>query len=162
MKIKLICVGKTDFSFVEEGMRLYSSRLKHYCKFSEVYIPALKGASSLSKDQIKEREGELILKELGAVNGKVAGKKVVLLDERGESFSSCDWAARIEKDTASEREVCFVIGGAYGFSKAVYDAADSMLSLSKMTFSHQIVRLIFLEQLYRAMTIIKGEPYHHA
>lgn len=162
MKIKLICVGKTDFSFVEEGMKLYSSRLKHYCKFSEVYIPALRGASSLSKDQIKEKEGELILREIGVVKGKAAGKKVVLLDERGESFTSPQWAARLEKDASSEREVCFVIGGAYGFSQAVYDASDSMLSLSKMTFSHQIVRLLFLEQLYRAMTIMKGEPYHHA
>ncbi|MBR5074277.1 MAG: 23S rRNA (pseudouridine(1915)-N(3))-methyltransferase RlmH [Bacteroidales bacterium] len=162
MKIKLICVGKTDFSFVEEGMKLYCSRLKHYCKFSEVYIPALKGASSLSKDQIKEKEGELILREIGAVKGKVSGKKVVLLDERGESLSSEAWAAKLEKDLAGEKEVCFVIGGAYGFSKAVYDVAGGMLSLSRMTFSHQIVRLIFLEQLYRAMTIMKGEPYHHA
>ena len=162
MKIKLICVGKTDFSFVEEGMKLYSSRLKHYCKFSEVYIPALKGASSLSKDQIKDKEGELILKEIGAVKGKAPGKKVVLLDERGENLSSEARAGKLEKDIALEKEVCFVIGGAYGFSKAIYDAADGLLSLSRMTFSHQIVRLIFLEQLYRAMTIIKGEPYHHA
>ena len=161
MKIRLICVGKTDFSFVEEGMALYAIRLKHYCKFSQVFIPALKGASSLSKDQIKEKEGELILRELGVSKGKPSGKTVVLLDERGESFSSRGWAARLEKDGSSEKEVCFVIGGAYGFSEEVYRCASSLLSLSSMTFSHQIVRLIFLEQLYRAMTILKGEPYHH-
>ena len=160
MKIRLICVGKTDFSFVEEGVGLYASRLKHYCRFEETYIPALKGASSLSRQQIKDREGELILKELGVQKGKAPGKKVVLLDERGDSLGSEAWAARLEKE--ADRELCFVIGGAYGFSQAVYDVADSMLSLSKMTFSHQIVRLIFMEQLYRAMTIIKGEPYHHA
>jgi 23S rRNA (pseudouridine1915-N3)-methyltransferase len=161
MKIRLICVGKTDFSFVEEGMDLYASRLKHYCKLSQVFIPALKGASSLSKDQIKEKEGELILKEIGVSKGKPSGKIVVLLDERGERFSSRQWAARLEKDASSEKEMCFVIGGAYGFSEDVYNCANSLLSLSSMTFSHQIVRLLFMEQLYRAMTIIKGEPYHH-
>jgi 23S rRNA (pseudouridine1915-N3)-methyltransferase len=163
MKITLVCIGKTDFPFVEEGMGVYESRLKHYCKFSSVYIPALKGVSSLSKEQIKEKEGELILKELGIQKGKPAGKKhLVLLDERGKSFSSVEFASSLEKLEGMDKEVCFVIGGAYGFSDAVYQAADQMVSLSKMTFSHQIVRLIFIEQLYRAFTIIKGEPYHHA
>ena len=163
MKITLVCIGKTDFSFVEEGMEIYASRLKHYCKFSAVYIPALKGASSLTKEQIKEKEGELILKELGYRDGKTSGKKhIVLLDERGNSFSSVEWASRLEKLSALDKDICFVIGGAYGFSEAVYKAAQEMLSLSKMTFSHQIIRLIFIEQLYRAFTIIKGEPYHHA
>lgn len=163
MKITLVCIGKTDFSFVEEGMGIYASRLKHYCRFSVVYIPALKGVSSLTREQIREKEGELILKELGISGGKVSGKKhIVLLDERGDSYTSVDWAGSLEKLSYMDREICFVIGGAYGFSDAVYKAAQGMLSLSKMTFSHQIVRLIFIEQLYRAFTIIKGEPYHHA
>ena len=162
MKITLVCIGKTDFPFVEEGMGIYHARLKHYCKFSAVYIPALKGSGSLSKEQIKEKEGELILKELGVHPGKPTGKKhIILLDERGESFSSVEWASRLEKQIASDKDIFFVIGGAYGFSESVYQAANQMLSLSKMTFSHQIVRLIFAEQLYRSFTIMKGEPYHH-
>jgi len=162
MKVTLVCIGKTDFPFVEEGMDIYLQRLKHYCKFSVVYIPALKGVSSWTKEQIKEKEGELILKELEVKNGKPSGKKhIVLLDERGGSFTSVEWASRLEKKMASDRDICFVTGGAYGFSQAVYSASDEMLSLSKMTFSHQIVRLIFIEQLYRAFTIVKGEPYHH-
>lgn len=162
MKLTLVCIGKTDFPFVEEGMGIYEARLRHYCKFSCVYIPALRGVSSLTHQQIKEKEGELILKELGVQPGKRSGKRhIVLLDERGSGFTSVEWASALERQIASDKDIFFVIGGAYGFSQAVYQAADSMLSLSKMTFSHQIVRLIFMEQLYRAFTIIKGEPYHH-
>ncbi len=156
MKVTLVCVGKTDFSFVDEGEKLYSGRLGHYCKFSAVYIPQLKGVGSLTKEQIKEREGELILKMLP--KGK---RTVVLLDERGKELTSRELALKIEKASETDNELFFVIGGAYGFSDAVYGVADKKLSLSRMTFSHQIVRLLFMEQLYRAFTIIKGEPYHH-
>lgn len=156
MKVTLVCVGKTDFSFVDEGEKLYSGRLGHYCKFSAVYIPQLKGVGSLTKEQIKEREGELILKMLP--KGK---RTVVLLDERGKELTSRELASKIEKASETDNELFFVIGGAYGFSDAVYGVADKKLSLSRMTFSHQIVRLLFMEQLYRAFTIIKGEPYHH-
>ena len=163
MKITLVCVGKTDFPFVEEGLEIYQQRLKHYCKFSVVCIPALKGVSSWTKDQIKEKEGELILKELGLTGTKRSGKRhVVLLDERGKTFTSVEWASRLERKISLDGDIFVVIGGAYGFSEAVYCLADELLSLSQMTFSHQIVRLIFIEQLYRAFTIIKGEPYHHA
>ena len=125
MELKLVTVGKTDVKWVKEGLDLYVSRLRHYVPFSLVEIPQLKNVSALSQEQIKEKEGELILKHRG-------GKGLV-----------------------------FVIGGAYGFSKAVYDRAEGMISLSKMTFSHQMVRTVFAEQLYRAFTIIRGEPYHH-
>lgn len=166
MKVTLVCVGKTDFSFVDEGVELYSGRLSHYCKFSVSYIPQLKGVGSLTKEQIKEREGELILRELHLAdkNGKMLpkGKRtVVLLDERGKELTSRELASKIERASETDNELCFVIGGAYGFSDAVYGVADKKLSLSRMTFSHQIVRLLFMEQLYRAFTIIKGEPYHH-
>ncbi len=160
MKIVLLCVGKTDFNFVEEGVKLYSERLKHYCQFEILCIPALKNVSSLTKEQIKEREGDLIIKELSKRDGHV-----VLLDERGKLYDSVEWAKSIERVLSgiktSAKNLVFVIGGAYGFSESVYKIARESLSLSKMTFSHQIVRVIFLEQLYRAFTIIKGEPYHH-
>ena len=162
MRITLLCVGKTDFPFIVEGMKLYEDRLKHYCKFSTVCIPALKGVSSWTKEQIKEKEGELILKSLGLTKDKAAAKKhVVLLDERGGKYSSEAWASRIEKLVLLDKDVFFVIGGAYGFSDAVYSISSEKLSLSDMTFSHQIVRLIFMEQIYRAFTIISKEPYHH-
>ena len=157
MRVTLICVGKTNFEFVEKGVALYSSRICHYCKFEAVYIPDLKNVGALTKEQIKQKEGELILKEIGKREAYT-----VLLDERGKSYSSIDWASHLEKILAGAgKDLVFVIGGAYGFSKEVYDKAKEKLSLSQMTFSHQIIRLIFAEQLYRAFTIIKGEPYHH-
>jgi 23S rRNA (pseudouridine1915-N3)-methyltransferase len=168
MKITLLCTGKTDFSYISSGVQIYEERLRHYVKFSVVYIPALKNVSSLTEEQIKEKEGMLILKEIGAgKNG--AGKKtgnawVVLLDERGTSFDSVGWARHLEQKLLSggmDKEIFFVVGGAYGFSKDVYARANEKISLSQMTFSHQMVRLIFIEQLYRAFTIMKGEPYHH-
>jgi len=156
MKITLLTVGRTDVKWVGEGLELYSSRLVHYVPFSVDEIPELKGVSSLSKDQIKEKEGELILRRVKSSD------ELILLDERGRQYSSEDFATFLqEKMSRSGRDMVFVIGGAYGFSKAVYDRSDAMLSLSKMTFSHQMVRTIFAEQLYRAFTIMKGEPYHH-
>ncbi|MBR1575350.1 MAG: 23S rRNA (pseudouridine(1915)-N(3))-methyltransferase RlmH [Bacteroidales bacterium] len=156
MKISLITVGKTDVNWVREGLDLYVSRLSHYIPFTLDEIPELRNASSLTQGQIKDREGALILKRIKD------GDELILLDERGREFRSVELSAWLgEKLSRSSRDLVFVIGGAYGFSDAVYARADGKLSLSRMTFSHQMVRTIFAEQLYRAFTILKGEPYHH-
>ena len=156
MEVKLVTVGKTDVPWVKEGLELYVSRLRHYVPFSLVEIPQLKNASALSQDQIREKEGELVLKQVAP------GDTVVLLDERGKEYRSVEWADWIGRPLArGGTGLVFVVGGAYGFSQKVYDRAESLVSLSRMTFSHQMVRTIFAEQLYRAFTILKGEPYHH-
>ena len=156
MRITLLTVGKTDIKWVSEGLEVYSSRLRHYIPFEIKEIPELKNASSLSRDQIKTAEGKLILKNLRDSD------EVVLLDEHGREFRSVEFASMLEKRlSASSRDLVFVIGGAYGFSTEVYERASSKISLSKMTFSHQMVRTIFVEQLYRSFTIIRGESYHH-
>ena len=156
MELKLVTVGKTDVKWVKEGLDLYVSRLRHYVPFSLVEIPQLKNVSAFTQEQIKEKEGELILKQLNP------GDSVILLDERGKEYRSVEWAEWIRQRLArGGKGLVFVVGGAYGFSRAVYDRAEGMISLSKMTFSHQMVRTIFAEQLYRAFTIIRGEPYHH-
>lgn len=156
MKITLLTVGKTDVAWVREGLGLYVSRLKHYVPFSLVEIPELRNVSALSQDQIREREGDLILGALRPAD------EVVLLDERGRRYRSVEFA-RFLGDWMSRggKDLVFVVGGAYGFAQKVYDRAASKLSLSEMTFSHQMVRTIFAEQLYRAFTILRGEPYHH-
>lgn len=156
MKITLLTVGKTDKDWVRQGMDIYMSRLKHYIPFNVVEIPELKNVSALTKDQIKTREGELILKSLRPTDD------VILMDERGKQYSSVEFA-KILQDKISYigKDIVFVIGGAYGFSQAVYERTDSKISLSRMTFSHQMVRAIFVEQIYRAFTIMRGEPYHH-
>lgn len=152
----LLTVGKTDVKWVKEGLDLYSSRLGHYVRFSITEIPQLKNVSSLSREQICEKEGELIMKALKPSD------EVILLDERGDELRSVDFARRIGARLGDgSRNMVFVVGGAYGFSRKVYDRSDGMLSLSKMTFSHQMVRVVFAEQLYRAFTILRGEPYHH-
>lgn len=156
MNMILLTVGKTDVKWVKEGLDLYVSRLKHYVPFSVVEIPELKKVSSLTHQQIKEKEGELILKQVGSSD------TLVLMDEHGREYRSLEFAEFIEKQMASgAKNVIFTIGGAYGFSEEVYQRANLKISLSKMTFSHQMVRAIFAEQLYRAFTILKGEPYHH-
>ena len=156
MRITLLTVGKTDIKWVSEGLEVYSSRLRHYIPFEIKEIPELKNASSLSRDQIRTAEGKLILKNLRDSD------EVVLLDEHGREFRSVEFASMLEKRlSASSRDLVFVIGGAYGFSTEVYERASSKISLSKMTFSHHMVRTIFVEQLYRAFTIIRGESYHH-
>lgn len=156
MKITLLTVGKTDKDWVKQGLDIYLSRLKHYIPFSIVEIPELKNVSALTKDQIKSKEGELILKNIRPADD------MILLDEHGKEYSSMELAAIIrDKISYSGKDIVYVIGGAYGFSEAVYKRADSKLSLSRMTFSHQMVRAIFAEQIYRAFTIIRGEPYHH-
>ena len=156
MKITLLTVGKTDRDWVKQGLDIYESRLKHYIPFNIVEIPELKNVSALTKDQIKTREGELILKNIRPTDD------VILMDERGREYTSVELAKVIqEKISYVGKDMVFVIGGAYGFSQEVYSRANSKISLSKMTFSHQMVRAIFAEQLYRAFTIMKGEPYHH-
>ena len=156
MRITLLTVGKTDIKWVSEGLEVYSSRLRHYIPFEIKEIPELKNVSSLSRDQIRTAEGKLILKNLRDSD------EVVLLDEHGREFRSVEFASMLEKRlSASSRDLVFVIGGAYGFSTEAYERGSSKISLSKMTFSHQMVRTIFVEQLYRAFTIIRGESYHH-
>ena len=156
MRITLLTVRKTDIKWVSEGLEVYSSRLRHYIPFEIKEIPELKNVSSLSRDQIRTAEGKLILKNLRDSD------EVVLLDEHGREFRSVEFASMLEKRlSASSRDLVVVIGGAYGFSTEVYERASSKISLSKMTFSHQMVRTIFVEQLYRAFTIIRGESYHH-
>ena len=156
MKATLIVVGKTVSKELTLLIDDYASRLTHYLPFDIITIPELKNTKSLSAEQQKTAEGELILKQLQG------GDYVVLLDEHGAERRSVYFAAWVEKrhQTVSKRLV-FIIGGPYGFSPTVYDKAQEKISLSKMTFSHQMIRLIFVEQLYRAMTIIKNEPYHH-
>ncbi len=155
MKICLLTVGKTDTGWVREGLETYTSRLGRYVKFSVKEIPELKNASSLSKAQVKDKEGSLILASIGPKD------MVILLDEHGKEYTSVEFAKEVERFTASGKNIVFVIGGAYGFSDEVYNRSDGKVSLSKMTFPHQMVRTVFTEQLYRAFTIIKGEPYHH-
>ena len=156
MKITLLTVGKTDKDWVKQGIDIYASRMKHYFPFSIVEIPELKNVSSLSQDQIKTKEGELILKNVKPTDD------IILLDERGREFSSMEFAKALQdKISYNGKDIIFVIGGAYGFSDTVRQRSNSKISLSKMTFSHQMVRAIFVEQLYRAFTIMKGEPYHH-
>ena len=156
MKITLLTVGRTDVRWVKEGLDIYTSRLSHYVPFQIQEIPELKNVSSFSKEQIKTKEGELILKSLKSSD------EVILLDEHGREYSSMEFARIMEERISrGSRDIVFVIGGAYGFSAEVYGRADGKISLSKMTFSHQMVRTIFAEQLYRAFTIIRGEPYHH-
>lgn len=156
MKITLLLVGKTAFPYINEGIAIYEKRLGHYVNYTRVEIPELKNVQALSQEQIKEKEGELILKNIKNTDD------VILLDERGSTFTSLEWASHLQKKMNYEgKDIVFVIGGAYGFSQKVYQRANSKMSLSKMTFSHQIIRVIFLEQLYRAFTIMKGEPYHH-
>ena len=156
MKITLLTVGKTDRDWVKQGLDIYVSRLSHYIPFSITEIPELKKVAALTKEQIKNKEGELILKNIRPADD------VILLDEKGKEFSSMEFA-KILQDKISYvgKDIVFVIGGAYGFSEDVYRRADSKISLSRMTFSHQMIRLIFVEQLYRAMTILNNNPYHH-
>ena len=156
MEIKLLTVGKTDVAWVKEGLDLYGSRLRHYVPFTVSEIPELKKVSALSQAQIKEKEGELILKNVGPQD------VLVLLDEHGHEYRSMEFAEHLQKLMArGAKTLVFAIGGAYGFSEEVYARSHERISLSRMTFSHQMVRTIFAEQLYRAFTILKGEPYHH-
>lgn len=156
MKILLLVVGKTTDKHLDTLINDYVGRVKHYIPFDLEVIPELKNAKALTFEQQKEREGELIVKSLRD------GDYLVLLDEGGKEFRSIEFAQYLErKQTSVARRLVFVIGGPYGFSQKVYDLAKEKISLSRMTFSHQMVRLFITEQIYRAMTILRGEPYHH-
>ena len=155
MKITLLVVGKTTSVQIESLIQEYLTRLTHYIPFVLQDIPELKNTKALTPEQQKLAEGELILR---AINSST---DLVLLDEHGKEFRSVEFADYLQKRMSSGRDVVFVVGGPYGFSEAVYQRANGKISLSKMTFSHQMVRLFFVEQLYRAMTILRGEPYHH-
>ena len=157
MKILLFLIGKTDASYLAEAIEEYKSRLTHYAPFELLVLPDIKNSRNMSETQQKEREGGLILKQLQP------GDCLVLLDENGREFSSVQFSSYLEKKMqAIPKRLVFAIGGPYGFSDEVYKAAQEKISLSRMTFSHQMVRLIFLEQLYRAFTILNNEPYHHS
>ena len=156
MKALLIVVAKTVDSRIQSLVVDYKERLKHYLPFDMQVVPELKSTKNLSFDQQKEKEGELLLKAFQP------GDVIVLLDEHGKEFKSTDFAAWIQKKQINvSKRLVFVIGGPYGFSESVYRAAADKISLSRMTVSHQMVRLVSIEQLYRAMTILNGEPYHH-
>ncbi|MGE6221717.1 23S rRNA (pseudouridine(1915)-N(3))-methyltransferase RlmH [Nubsella zeaxanthinifaciens] len=156
MKISLIAVGKTEDKYLIEGIEKYLNRLKHYIGFNISIIPELKNTKNLTEAQQKSKEAELILKQLN--NSDV----LVLLDEKGKKYTSVQFSQYINKQMiGSVQHLVFVIGGPYGFDESVYKRANSSVSLSDMTFSHQMVRLFFVEQLYRAFTILKNEPYHH-
>ncbi|MCF0192574.1 MAG: 23S rRNA (pseudouridine(1915)-N(3))-methyltransferase RlmH [Prevotella sp.] len=155
MKATLVLIGKTDNKMYQTAIEDYISRINHYIPFDIQIISDIKSSKNLSEEQQKQKEGESILKLIQP------SATIVLLDEHGKEFRSIEYASWIEKKQQTAKRLLFVIGGPYGFSKDVYTRADEKISLSKMTFSHQMVRLIFAEQLYRACTIIKGEPYHH-
>lgn len=156
MKIKLLTIGATPKNYLQEGEQLFEKRLVNYIPFEKIEISDLKNAKNLSKDQIKTEEGKQILQKISTTDF------VVLLDERGKEMRSIDFADWLQQVmNQGPKHIVFVVGGPYGFSDEVYARANRKLSLSKMTFSHQMIRLFFMEQLYRAFSILKNEPYHH-
>jgi 23S rRNA (pseudouridine1915-N3)-methyltransferase len=157
LKITLIAVGKTEDKYLIEGIEKYLQRLRHYINFTILIIPDIKNTKNLSEAQQKSKEGEFISKQINPTD------VVLLLDEKGKKHSSISFAQYLNKQMiGSVQNLVFVIGGPYGFDESIYKRANSSISLSDMTFSHQMVRLFFVEQLYRAFTILKNEPYHHA
>lgn len=156
MKIKLLAIGKTDDKSLQALIQIYQERLRHYIKFELVIIPELKKSKNLSENQQKEKEGDLLLKEIRSTD------QLILLDEKGQEFRSIEFSRFLQKKMNSGiKHLVFVIGGPYGFSDQIYRKAKGKVSFSKMTFSHQMIRLFVVEQIYRAFTILKNEPYHH-
>ena len=156
MKIKLLAIGKTDDKNLQTLIEAYQKRLKHYINFELEIIPDIKNVKNLSTSQQKEKEGNLILKKLSTTDN------LILLDEKGTEFRSIDFSNYLQKKMNSGiKQLVFVIGGPYGFSDEVYKKSVGKISFSKMTFSHQMIRLFVVEQIYRAFTILKNEPYHH-
>ncbi len=156
MKISLLKVGATHTDYIVAGIKMYLDRLKYYIPVEIIELPDIKNTKSLSKDQQKEKEGALILASVQNSD------RVILLDERGKEFTSREFSTMLEREMSSGiRRLVFVVGGPYGFAEEVYKRADSKVSFSKMTFSHEMIRLFFVEQVYRAMTILRNEPYHH-
>ncbi len=156
MKITLLTIGKTEDKYLSEGIEIYLKRLKHYVPFRIHEIPELKNTKSLSREQQKAKEAELIFKNINSTD------HVILLDENGQELSSKQFSVFLNKKmVGGQQHLVFIVGGPYGFSEDVYQRSNEKISLSRMTFSHQMIRLLFAEQLYRAYTILKGEPYHH-
>lgn len=155
MKITLLVVGKTTDGNIDKLILEYQKRLRHYIPFVLQVIPELKNTKSLTPEQQKQAEAELILRTITPTTD------LILLDEHGKEYRSIEFADYLQKRMSSGRDVVFVVGGPYGFAEQVYERSNGKISLSKMTFSHQMVRLFFVEQVYRAMTILRGEPYHH-
>ena len=156
MKITLLTIGKTEDKYLLEGIDIYLKRLKHYIPFKILEIPELKGTKSLTREQQKIKEAELIFKNIHSTD------HVILLDENGQEFSSKQFSNFLNKKmVGGQQHLVFIVGGPYGFSKEIYLRSNEKISLSRMTYSHQMIRLLFTEQLYRAYTILKGEPYHH-
>lgn len=157
MKITLILMAKTSSSYLREGIAEYSKRLQHYCDFNIIELPSIKNTQNWPMEKLKEKEEALYVKELKG------DEYLVLLDDKGRTYDSMEFSNWIERlQSISTKHLVFIVGGAYGFSEGMYKLSKEKLSLSKMTFSHQLVRLIFLEQLYRGFTIIHNEPYHHS
>ncbi|WP_316841489.1 23S rRNA (pseudouridine(1915)-N(3))-methyltransferase RlmH [Pedobacter gandavensis] len=156
MKITLLVVGKTEDKYLIEGIEKYLKRLKHYIGFNLLVIPDVKNTKNLTEAQQKSKEAELILKQVSNLD------TVILMDEKGKKYTSIQFSNYLNKQMiGSVQHLIFIIGGPYGFDESVYQRANGSMSLSDMTFSHQMVRLFFVEQLYRAFSILKGEPYHH-
>ena len=156
MKIKLLTIGKTDNAAIAQLIKTYEARLKHYIQFSIEIIPDLKNTKNFSEEIQKEKEGDLILSKISTTD------RMVLLDENGTSFDSIEFSKFLQKQMNSGiKQLVFVIGGPYGFSEKIYKKSQGKISLSKMTFSHQMIRLFAIEQIYRGFTILKNEPYHH-
>ena len=157
MNIRLINIGKTTVPYLKEGELEYEKRLKHYLKFERIDLKELKSSKKQSHEILKKNEAELILKIIKP------NDVVIILDEKGDHYTSEDFSKWLnKKEITGLKQMIFIIGGAYGFDKSIYDRANEKLSISKMTFSHQMIRLLFLEQLYRAKTILNGEKYHHS
>lgn len=156
MKIKVLCIGKSGKKFLEEGEKEYINRVNHYISIEKIELPDLKNQKNLTESQIKIEEGKLFLKKIES------NSIIILLDDKGNSYSSLKFANHLQQlFNKSEKNIYFIIGGAYGFSDEIYSIAHEKISFSKFTFSHQMIRMILFEQIYRAMTILKGEPYHH-
>lgn len=156
MKVSLLYIGKTNQKFVKEGFEMFAKRLQHYCRFQELVIEDIKNAGKMPREELKKQEGEKLLAKVSNTDF------LILLDEKGKQFTSVQFAAWIEQlMVQGKTHLIFAVGGAFGFSETVYKRADAKLRLSDMTYSHQIIRVIFAEQLYRAFTIINNEPYHN-
>lgn len=156
MKLKIIFVGKTEADYLKQACDIFENRLKNYLPLEVLVIPALKKTKSLTIEQQKEKEGKLILSKINSPDF------VVILDEKGKEYRSMEWADYFQsKMNSGIKSLCLIVGGPYGFSEAVYNKSQQKVALSKMTFSHQMIRLLLLEQCYRAMSILKNEPYHH-
>jgi 23S rRNA (pseudouridine1915-N3)-methyltransferase len=155
MKLSLLITGKTKFDYLNVGMNEYVSRLKHYLPMDIIVVPDLKNTKNMTPTEQNNKEGERIIKLIPP------NTDIILFDERGKQYSSPEFSRFLESKINIRRDICMIVGGAYGFSEELYRLSRDLISLSKMTFSHQMARLIVLEQIYRAMTILRGEPYHH-